>query len=95
LGSKKTQSIIDYFTTDMKTSNVIKDTTVYRSNATDSDHYLLCAIGNFPPRWLNKGNKKAPLKQEDFFKVRLLNDESKRWLLYTESETALKQYKRK
>ena len=28
--------------------------------------------------------KKAPLKQEEFFEVRLLNDESIRWL-YTQS----------
>jgi len=37
----------------------------------------------FSPRWLNEGNKKAPLKQEELFKVRLLNDESIRWL-YTQ-----------
>jgi len=38
----------------------------------DGDHYLLCAKVNFPPRWLNKSNKEDPLKQEEFFKVRLL-----------------------
>jgi len=36
-----------------------------------------------PPRWLNKSDKKAPLKQEEILKVRLLNDESIRWL-YTQ-----------
>ena len=77
------KSIIDYFITNMKTSKVIQDIRVYRSNEIDSDHYLLCAKVNFPPRWLNKSNKKAPLKQEEFLKVRLLNDESIRWL-YTE-----------
>jgi len=77
------KSIIDYFITNMKTSKVIQDIRVYRSNKIDSDNYLLCAKVNFPPRWLNKGNKKAPLKQEEFFKVRLLNDESIRWL-YTQ-----------
>ena len=35
---------------------------------------------NFPPRWLNKSNKKVPLKQKELFKVRLLNDESIKWL---------------
>jgi len=60
----------------MKTSNVIQDIRVYRSNEIDSDHYLLCAKVNFPPRWLNKGKKKAPVKQEELFKVRLLQDES-------------------
>ena len=49
---------------------------MFPGNEIDSDHYLLCAKANFPPRWLNKGNKKAPLKQEESFKVRLLNDES-------------------
>ena len=67
----------------MKTSKVIQDIRVYRSNERDSDHYLLCARVNFPPRWLNKGNKKAPLKQEESFKLRLLNDEIIRWL-YTQ-----------
>jgi len=60
----------------MKISKVIQDITLYRSNELDSDHYLLCAKVNFPPRFLNKGNKKAPLKQEESFKVRLLNSES-------------------
>jgi len=48
-----------------------------------SDHYLLCAKVNFLPRWLSKSNKKTPLKQDEFLKVRLLNDESIRWL-YTQ-----------
>jgi hypothetical protein len=60
----------------MKTSKVGQDTRVYRTNEIDSDHYLLCAEVNFPPRWLNKSNKEAPLKQEEFFKVKLLGDES-------------------
>ena len=73
-------SIIDYFITNMKTSKVIQDIRVYRSNEIDSDHYLLCAKVTFPPRWLNKGKKKAIVKQEELFKVRLLQDESVRWL---------------
>ena len=38
---------------------------------------------NFPPRCLNESNIKTPSKQDEFFKVRLLNDESIRWL-YTQ-----------
>jgi len=68
----------------MKTSKVIQDIRVYRSNEMGSDHYLMCAKVNCPPRWLNKSNKRTPLKQDEFFKVRLLNDGSIRWL-YTES----------
>jgi len=64
----------------MKTSKVIQDNRVYRSNEMGTDHYLLSAKVNFPPRWLNKINKKTSLKQDEFFKVRLLNDESTRWL---------------
>jgi hypothetical protein len=64
------KSIIDYFITNMKTSKVIQDTRIYRNNETDSDHYLLCAKVNFPPRWLNK---KAPLKKEEFFKNKIVN----------------------
>jgi len=58
------KSIIDYFITNMKTSTVIQDIRVYRSNEIDSDHYLLCAKVNFPPRWLNKSNKKAQTFEE-------------------------------
>ena len=67
----------------MKTSKVIQDIRVYRSNEIDSDHYLLCAKVNFPPRWLNKSSKKVPLKQGTFLKIRLIYDESIRWL-YTQ-----------
>jgi hypothetical protein len=76
-------SIFDYFIANMKTSKVIQDIRVYRSNVIGSDHHLLCAEVNFPPRCLNKSNKKTQLKQEEFFKVRLLSDESIRWL-YTQ-----------
>jgi hypothetical protein len=41
--------IIDYFITNMKTSKVIQDIRVYRSNVIDSDHNLICANVNFPP----------------------------------------------
>jgi transketolase len=64
-------------------------------NTLDSDHYLLCAKVNFLPRWLNKGNKKAPLKQEEFFKVRLLNGESIRWLYTQRVKPHLKTIQRK
>ena len=61
------KSIIDYFITNVKTSEVIQDIRIYRSNEIDSDRYLLCAKVNFPPRWLNKNNKRTPLKQDEFF----------------------------
>jgi len=77
------KSIFDYFITNMKTSKVIQNIRVYRSYEVSRDHYSLCAKVNFPPRWLNENNKKTPLKQDEFFKVRLLNDESIRWL-YTQ-----------
>jgi len=41
--ARRHKSIIDYFIKNMKTSKVIQDITVYSSNATDSDGYLLCA----------------------------------------------------
>ena len=53
------KSIIDYCITNMKTSKVIQDIRVYRSNKIDSDHYLLWAKVNFPPRCLNKSNKSS------------------------------------
>jgi len=42
------KSIIGYFITNMKTSKVIQDIRVYRSNEIGSNHYLLCAKVNFP-----------------------------------------------
>jgi len=53
------KSIFDYFITIMKTSKVIQDIRFYRSNEIGSDHYLLCAKVNFPPRWLNENNKNS------------------------------------
>ena len=81
--AKGHKSIIDYFITNIKTSKLIQHIRVYRGNEIDSDGYLLCAKVNFPPGWLNKSNKKTPLKQDAFSKVRLLNDGSIRWL-YTQ-----------
>jgi len=51
----------------METSKVIQDMRVYSSNEIDSDHYLVCAKVNFPPRWLNEGNKKGPIKAGRIF----------------------------
>jgi hypothetical protein len=59
------KSIIDYFITNMKTSKLIQYTTVYRSNEIDSDHYLLCAKVSFLIQWLNRSNKKLPLKEKE------------------------------
>jgi glycyl-tRNA synthetase beta subunit len=67
----------------MKTSKVIENVRVYRSTELDSQHYLICTQVNFPPRWLNKNVTKFRSKQEEFFKTRLLKDESIRWL-YTQ-----------
>jgi hypothetical protein len=67
LGKLEHRSFIDYFVTNMKTSKVIQDITIYRSTELDNDHYLLCAKTNFPLPWLNK-NKKVPVKPEEFFK---------------------------
>jgi hypothetical protein len=55
----------------MKTSKVIQDITVYRSNAKDSEHKLLWAKVNFPPRGLKGGNKK-PIKAGRIFKSKIV-----------------------
>ena len=68
------KSNIDYFKTSTKILNIIQDIRVYRRDEIGSDHYLLCPEVNFPPRWLNKSNKKNPLKQEEFFNLGLLNN---------------------
>jgi hypothetical protein len=68
----------------MKNSKVIQDTRVYSSNEIDSDHYLLCVKVNFRPRWLTGTTKRSPIKQKEFIKVKLINDESIRWL-YTQT----------
>mgnify|MGYP002224294368 CR=1 FL=1 len=78
------RSIIDYIISNKKTSDIIEDVRVYRGANLNTDHYLLCTKINFPPRWLNK-KKSSTIKSdtEQFFKVRLLNDKSIRWL-YTQ-----------
>jgi len=43
------KSVIDYFITNMKTSKIIQDIRVYKSNEIGSDLYLLHAKVNFPP----------------------------------------------
>ena len=43
------KSIIDYFITNVKTSKVIQDIRVYRSNEIGSDHCLLNEKVIFPP----------------------------------------------
>lgn len=68
--------IIDYFIINMKTSKAIQDIRLYRSIELDTDHHLLYAKVNFTPQWLNKNKKEVSVKQEEFFKIRLLNDES-------------------
>jgi hypothetical protein len=67
----------------MKTSEVIQDNRVCRGIELDSDHYLLYAKINFSPHWVNKNKKKFSVRQEEFFKIRLLHDESIKWL-YTQ-----------
>jgi hypothetical protein len=57
------KAVIDYFITNMKTSKVIQDTRVYRSNEIVTIAYYVQEV-YFPPQWLNRSNKKAPLKQE-------------------------------
>jgi hypothetical protein len=43
-------------------------------------YHLLCAKVNFPPRWLHENRKDVSVQQEEFFKTRLFNAESRRWL---------------
>jgi hypothetical protein len=57
----------------MKTWKVIQNIGVYRSIELDSDYCLLCAKVHSQSQWLNKNKKKkVSVKQEEFFKIRLL-----------------------
>jgi len=55
----------------MKNSKVIQDITVYRSSELDSDHYLVCAKVNFPPRRLKRATK-SPIKAGRIFKSNIV-----------------------
>ena len=66
--AKGLKSIVDYFITSMRISNVIHNIRVYRSNKIDSVHYLLRAEVYFPPRWIKNSNKNTTLKQEEILK---------------------------
>jgi len=70
------KSIIDYLINKLKTSKVIQDIRVNRNTELDSDHHLLCTKVNFTPPWLHLKKKKVSVKQEEFFKIKSLNDES-------------------
>ena len=61
------RSIIDYFITNMKTSKVIQDIRVYRSNEIDSDHYLLCAKVKFFTTMVKQEQQKGPIKAGKIF----------------------------
>jgi len=58
------KSITHCFITNMKISKVMQDMRGYRSTQLESDHYLIRAEVNCPPRWLNK-------KQKYFSKARI------------------------
>jgi hypothetical protein len=65
-----------------KMAKPIKDVRVYRGAESSTDHYLLSIRLSFPtPRGVNKQNLKGKGNTlQEKFKVRLLNDESTKWL---------------
>lgn len=75
------KSIIDYCITNSKMAKVIQDIRVYRGIELNTDHYLLGAKIDFPPRWVNTKIMTTVIKKpEEFYKTKLLNDQSIRWL---------------
>ena len=78
---RDTKSIIDYTISNGKMVNIIKDVRTYRGAELDTDHYLLITRLSFPPRWKNTHNSNQQKNRaEEKYKIRLLNDQSTRWL---------------
>ncbi|NSM56166.1 RNA-directed DNA polymerase [Wolbachia endosymbiont of Atemnus politus] len=69
------KSIIDYIISNMKMSEMIIDTRVFRGSEIDSDHHLLIGKIKWTPRW-KKTNKLSQNTKSEHYRVSLLEDES-------------------
>jgi hypothetical protein len=68
------RSIIDYILTNKELSPLINDTKVFRGYDVITDHYLLITKIRLPQKWYTF--TKISLRQEEIFRVHLLEDPS-------------------
>jgi len=73
--ARGSRSIIDYIMVNEKLRNQVEDTRVYRGSDIYSDHYLVVATIRILGRW-KKIHKVETHRQEEVFKVYLLQEES-------------------
>jgi hypothetical protein len=64
----------------MKLSAITLDVRVYRGSDIGSDHSLTSAKLRFPPNWLRLHKNNAGKESILHYKIRLLSNESIRWL---------------
>ena len=65
---------IDYILTNKKLSHLVNDTKVFRGYDVTTDHYLLISKIHLPQKWYTF--TKRSLRQEEIFRVHLLEDPS-------------------
>lgn len=87
--ARGTRSIIDYILANNKICRQVQDVHVYRGSDIYSDHYLVVAKIALLARW--KTIKTAQIKNEEVFKVYLLQDESIRRLYQNRLNILLQQ----
>ena len=75
-----THGVIQYFTENGKPSEILLDVRLYRRSDTFRDHVWICAKLRVPPKWLHLQKGSAGKGHLLYCEVRLLNDESIRWL---------------
>jgi len=68
------RSIIDYILTNKKLSPLVNNTKVFTGYDVTTDHYLLISKIRLPKKWCTF--IKRSLRQEDIFRVHLLEDPS-------------------
>jgi len=68
------RSIVDYILTNKNLSPLLNDTDVFRGYDVTSDHYLLISKIRLPQKWYKRTKKS--LRQEEIFRVHLLEDPS-------------------
>lgn len=81
--ARGSRSIIDYVIANRKIASQIIDTTVYRGNDVNSDHFLVMSKIQIMARWKRNKIKNVPPTETQMYKIYLLNQESIRNLYQT------------
>jgi hypothetical protein len=89
--ARSSRTIIDYFIANRKLSQLFLDVRVYIGSDIGSDHFLTLAKLRFPPKSLHLPKNTARKENKLHCKIRLLNDESIRWLYKQRTQQKLQE----